>query len=247
MNSASRSPAAARSPAAWPPRPPTTAPCCCSRARRLGRARAGDRREDARPAGRGGRPGARADRHRPARRWPRRRSWWRRWSRTTTSRPALLAELDAMLGAEAILASTTSSLSVERLAQASGRPDRFLGLHVFNPVTKMQLIELIFPAAASAETRSRALALCEAFEKTPVEVPDVPGLRRQPPAVPLPVQRRAPAGRDGHGPGGRRHLHAARRRAPDGAARAARPGRPGRVRGDRRDDRRADARAGRAS
>lgn len=88
---------------------------------------------------------------------------------------ALLGELDAILAPEAILASTTSSLSVEALAQASGRPERFLGLHVFNPVTKMKLIELIFPSAASAETRQRALALCESFEKTPVEVPDVPG------------------------------------------------------------------------
>jgi 3-hydroxybutyryl-CoA dehydrogenase len=87
----------------------------------------------------------------------------------------LLAELDGILDSDAILASTTSSLSVERLAQASGRPERFLGLHVFNPVTKMKLIELIFPRAASAETRSRALALCETIEKTPVEVPDVPG------------------------------------------------------------------------
>jgi 3-hydroxybutyryl-CoA dehydrogenase len=88
---------------------------------------------------------------------------------------ALLGELDAILAPEAILASTTSSLSVEALAQASGRPQRFLGLHVFNPVTKMKLIELIFPSSASAETRRRALALCESFEKTPVEVPDVPG------------------------------------------------------------------------
>ena len=87
----------------------------------------------------------------------------------------LLGELNAILGPDAILASTTSSLSVEQLAQASGRPERFLGLHVFNPVTKMKLIELIFPSAASADTRMRALALCEAFEKTPVEVPDVPG------------------------------------------------------------------------
>jgi 3-hydroxybutyryl-CoA dehydrogenase len=87
----------------------------------------------------------------------------------------LLGELDAILGPEAILASTTSSLSVERLAQASGRPDRFVGLHVFNPVTKMRLVELIFPTAAGAETRRRALALCESFEKTPIEVPDIPG------------------------------------------------------------------------
>jgi 3-hydroxybutyryl-CoA dehydrogenase len=87
----------------------------------------------------------------------------------------LLAELNALLDPEAILASTTSSLSVERLAQASGRPQRFLGLHVFNPVTKMELVELIFPRAADGDTRRRALALCETFEKTPVEVPDVPG------------------------------------------------------------------------
>jgi 3-hydroxybutyryl-CoA dehydrogenase len=87
----------------------------------------------------------------------------------------ILAELNAILDPEAIIASTTSSLSVEQLAQASGRAERFLGLHVFNPVTRMKLVELVFPAAASAETRSRALALCEAFEKTAVEVPDVPG------------------------------------------------------------------------
>ncbi|MHB8240827.1 MAG: 3-hydroxyacyl-CoA dehydrogenase family protein [Solirubrobacteraceae bacterium] len=87
----------------------------------------------------------------------------------------LLGELNAILEPDAILASTTSSLSVEQLAQASGRPERFLGLHVFNPVTKMKLVELIFPSTASEQTRARALALCEKFEKTPVVVPDVPG------------------------------------------------------------------------
>jgi 3-hydroxybutyryl-CoA dehydrogenase len=87
----------------------------------------------------------------------------------------LLAELDGVLDSEAILASTTSSLSIERLAGESGRPQRFVGLHVFNPVTRMQLVELIFPTGASEDTRRRALALCETFEKTPVEVPDVPG------------------------------------------------------------------------
>lgn len=87
----------------------------------------------------------------------------------------LLAELNGLLDADAIIASTTSSLSVERLAQESGRPERFVGLHVFNPVTRMKLVELVFPDAASQETRGRALALCEAFEKTAVEVPDVPG------------------------------------------------------------------------
>jgi len=87
----------------------------------------------------------------------------------------LLGELGAMLGPDAILASTTSSLSVQRLAEASGRPERFLGLHVFNPVTRMKLVELVFPVEASPETRRHALELCETFEKTPVEVPDIPG------------------------------------------------------------------------
>jgi 3-hydroxybutyryl-CoA dehydrogenase len=87
----------------------------------------------------------------------------------------LVGELGSQLGEETILATTTSSLSIEELADASGRPDRFVGLHVFNPVPKMDLIELAFPAAASAETRSRARALCEALGKTAVEVPDTAG------------------------------------------------------------------------
>ena len=78
-------------------------------------------------------------------------------------------------GDGALLATTTSSLSVEELASASGRPERFVGLHVFNPVPKMKLVELAFPQAASAETRERARAVCEQLGKTAVEVPDVPG------------------------------------------------------------------------
>jgi 3-hydroxybutyryl-CoA dehydrogenase len=87
----------------------------------------------------------------------------------------LLGEIDRIVGADAILASTTSSLSVQELAAASGRPERFVGLHVFNPVTKMRLVELVFPTEAGEDTRRRALELCETFEKTPVEVPDIPG------------------------------------------------------------------------
>lgn len=87
----------------------------------------------------------------------------------------LLGELNALIDPEAVLASTTSSLSVESLAEASGRGERFLGLHVFNPVTRMKLVELVFPKAATEQTRARARALCERFEKTAVEVPDVPG------------------------------------------------------------------------
>ena len=87
----------------------------------------------------------------------------------------LLGELDAAVGDEAVLATTTSSLSVADLAEASGRADRFAALHVFNPVEKMDLVELAFPGAASESTRARTRELCEALGKTPVEVPDVPG------------------------------------------------------------------------
>jgi 3-hydroxybutyryl-CoA dehydrogenase len=85
------------------------------------------------------------------------------------------SELRDAVGPDAVLASTTSSLSIERLAQTSGVAERFVGLHVFNPVTRMHLVELSFPETATAQTRARALELCEALGKTPVVVPDVPG------------------------------------------------------------------------
>jgi 3-hydroxybutyryl-CoA dehydrogenase len=88
---------------------------------------------------------------------------------------ALAAALGERLAEEAVLATTTSSLSIAELARASGRPDRFVGLHVFNPVTKMDLVEVVFPPEAAAATRARALAVCEALGKTAVEVPDLPG------------------------------------------------------------------------
>ncbi len=91
------------------------------------------------------------------------------------AKAALIAELDAHVDAGAIIATTTSSLSINALAEASGRPDRFVGLHVFNPVPKMDLVELAFPDAASDSTRARAWALCAALGKTAVEVPDSAG------------------------------------------------------------------------
>jgi 3-hydroxybutyryl-CoA dehydrogenase len=88
---------------------------------------------------------------------------------------ALLSELAGHENERAILATTTSSLSIEQLALATGRPDKFVGLHVFNPVPRMELVELVFPAEATGRTRERSRALCEALGKTPVEVPDIPG------------------------------------------------------------------------
>ncbi|MGI8505413.1 MAG: 3-hydroxyacyl-CoA dehydrogenase family protein [Solirubrobacteraceae bacterium] len=87
----------------------------------------------------------------------------------------LLAELGRVSSPEVVLASTTSSLSVSALAQASGRPERFAGLHVFNPVPRMELVELVFGPEAQDDVRTRSRALCEALGKTAVEVPDTPG------------------------------------------------------------------------
>ena len=88
---------------------------------------------------------------------------------------ALLSDLARLAAPETVLATTTSSLSIADLALAAGRPERFVGLHVFNPVPRMKLVELVFPHTATPDTRARAQALCLALEKTPVEVPDIPG------------------------------------------------------------------------
>jgi 3-hydroxybutyryl-CoA dehydrogenase len=76
---------------------------------------------------------------------------------------------------DADLATTTSSLSLDEVGRGSGHAERVFGLHPFNPVVKMELIELCLPAAARDEIRSRARAWCESIGKTVVEVPDEPG------------------------------------------------------------------------
>jgi 3-hydroxybutyryl-CoA dehydrogenase len=98
---------------------------------------------------------------------------------------AIAEELDAKRGlydrlgelipADTVLATTTSSLSVAELAAASGRADRFGALHVFNPVERMKLVELSFPAEASEQTKRTLHELCDALGKTAVEVPDSAG------------------------------------------------------------------------
>jgi 3-hydroxybutyryl-CoA dehydrogenase len=91
------------------------------------------------------------------------------------SKASILSELSRHAGDDAVLSTTTSSLSIADLAVASGRPDRFVGLHPFNPVQRMKLVELVFPPEAGDQTRARAKALCETLGKTAVEVPDIPG------------------------------------------------------------------------
>jgi 3-hydroxybutyryl-CoA dehydrogenase len=80
---------------------------------------------------------------------------------------------DAAGGAD--LATTTSSLSLDEIATAAGHPERTFGLHPFNPVARMDLVELCIPAAADDAIASRARGWCESIGKTVVEVPNEPG------------------------------------------------------------------------
>jgi 3-hydroxybutyryl-CoA dehydrogenase len=91
------------------------------------------------------------------------------------TKASIWRSLNGHVREDTILATTTSSLSIQALARASGHAERFVGLHVFNPVPKMDLVELAFPVEATPRTRERARALCAALGKTAVEVPDTPG------------------------------------------------------------------------
>ncbi|HEU4979718.1 MAG TPA: 3-hydroxyacyl-CoA dehydrogenase family protein [Solirubrobacterales bacterium] len=79
------------------------------------------------------------------------------------------------LAPDADLASTTSSLSLDEIGSRVGEPGRTFGLHPFNPVARMELVELCVPQAAKEEIASRARAWCESIGKTVVEVPNEPG------------------------------------------------------------------------
>ena len=96
-------------------------------------------------------------------------------SEDSQAKGELHRRLGELLPENAVIATTTSSLSVAGLAEASGRPERFGALHVFNPVPKMPLVELSFPDAASESTRTLLRDLCTRLGKTPVEVPDSAG------------------------------------------------------------------------
>ena len=83
--------------------------------------------------------------------------------------------LHAACEVETILASNTSSLSLTKLAAASGRPDRVVGVHFFNPVPLMALVEIIRALQTSDDTYARVEALARDLGKTPVSVKDSPG------------------------------------------------------------------------
>lgn len=91
------------------------------------------------------------------------------------AKKALFAELDALCKPDTIIATNTSSLSITEIATATGRADKIIGMHFFNPVPAMKLVEIIKGLATSEETKTTILALTESLGKTPVEVAEAPG------------------------------------------------------------------------
>jgi 3-hydroxybutyryl-CoA dehydrogenase len=87
----------------------------------------------------------------------------------------LFAELDSILPNDVILASNTSSISITKLAAQTKRPEQIIGMHFFNPVPVMKLVEVIRGLATSQATYDTVKALAERLDKTPVEVNDAPG------------------------------------------------------------------------
>ncbi len=87
----------------------------------------------------------------------------------------IFAEMDLICNADTIFASNTSSISITKIAAATKRPDKVIGMHFMNPVPVMKLVEVIRGYATSDETTSIIMDLSKKLEKVPVEVNDYPG------------------------------------------------------------------------
>lgn len=87
----------------------------------------------------------------------------------------ILRELDGLLRPDAVIATNTSSISISQIAAVLSRPERCIGVHFFNPVPVMQLVELIRGLQTSDETHKAAVELAQAIGKTPITVRNSPG------------------------------------------------------------------------
>jgi 3-hydroxybutyryl-CoA dehydrogenase len=87
----------------------------------------------------------------------------------------VLKEADAVLRPGVILATNTSSISISKLAAETGRAEQFIGMHFFNPVPVMALVEVIRGRATGNDTFATTMELCERLGKKPVRVNDAPG------------------------------------------------------------------------
>ena len=97
-------------------------------------------------------------------------------SENLAAKVAIAREADALLPPHAVIATNTSALSVTEIACATGRADRVLGMHFFNPVHKMKLLEIVRGLGTSDDTIARARAWGEAIGKTSIVVNEAPGL-----------------------------------------------------------------------
>lgn len=88
---------------------------------------------------------------------------------------SVFGELDKLCKSETIFATNTSSLSITEIASATNRPDRFIGMHFFNPAPIMKLVEVIKGIATSEDTYKAVYELAIAIGKDPVEVQEAPG------------------------------------------------------------------------
>ena len=84
-------------------------------------------------------------------------------------------KLDELCKAETILATNTSSLSITEIANSTNRPDKIIGMHFFNPVPMMKLVEVIKGIATSDETKNKIIEISKGLGKSPVEVEEAPG------------------------------------------------------------------------
>ena len=87
----------------------------------------------------------------------------------------ILQQLDSLLAPEALMASNTSSISITKLAAVTQRADKFIGMHFFNPVPMMKLVEIIRGLQTSDATHDAVKALAEKLGKTPITVKNAPG------------------------------------------------------------------------
>jgi len=87
----------------------------------------------------------------------------------------ILKQIDAMVGADVIIASNTSSISITKLAAVTSRPAQFIGMHFFNPVPMMALVEIIRGLQTSDATHASVQALAQALGKSPITVKNAPG------------------------------------------------------------------------
>lgn len=87
----------------------------------------------------------------------------------------ILKEIDRLIGAETVVATNTSSVSITKLASTVSRPDRFIGMHFFNPVPVMALIEIVRGLQTSDATHDLIVALARQLGKSPITVKNAPG------------------------------------------------------------------------